>query len=56
MSVMSNICLEIEESLTKGSTPQQIAAQMNIPIDWVFATEANLMMDTQMVDSDGYEF
>jgi hypothetical protein len=45
MSKMSEIALEIQERLNNGDNPKWIAKIMNIPLDWVLATEANMTMN-----------
>ena len=51
---MSNIYQTIAEYLDQGDNPYRIASVLNIPLDWVLAEEANLLM-SQPVDLDTYD-
>lgn len=35
MSKMKDISIEIQEHLADGLTPAEVAAKMNVPIEWV---------------------
>lgn len=42
MSKMSDLMLEIEERLNAGESPQSIAKELDIPLEWVLVTEAEI--------------
>jgi len=42
MSKMNELHIMIQERLERGVSPKQIAILFDIPIDWVFAVEANM--------------
>lgn len=43
MSKMAEIMLDIEELLREGYKPVTVAAMLNVPVQWVYDTENNLM-------------
>ncbi len=45
MSKMSNISLDIQTCLEQGLDCKIIASKLNIPLDWVLAEEANIILD-----------
>jgi hypothetical protein len=52
MSKMNELHILIQERLERGISPRHIAALFDIPIDWVFAVEAN--MPSTIKDFDSY--
>jgi hypothetical protein len=46
MSKMSTLYLDISERLLHDIDPQKIAKSLGVPIDWVFAVEANMQLDS----------
>jgi hypothetical protein len=52
MSRMSNMVLEIQEMLYNGSTPEEIAETLGIPVRWVFEVEDNMSEISE--PSDGF--
>lgn len=43
MSKMGEIAFEIEEMLREGYKPTSIAGLLNVPIEWVYNVEEDLM-------------
>jgi hypothetical protein len=39
MSKMKDVSIEIQEYLADGLTPAEVAAKMNVPIEWVHEEE-----------------
>jgi hypothetical protein len=54
MSKMAELHMEINDALVSGYNPRLIASVLNIPLDWVLAEEANLLM-SHPVDLDTYD-
>ena len=54
MSKMAELHMEINDALASGYNPRLIAAALSIPLDWVLAEEANLLM-LHPVDVDTYD-
>lgn len=54
MSNMSELAIDIEEMLLDGIYPTAIARELNIPMDWVYAVQANMeSVDPDPGDMDG---
>lgn len=43
MSKMSEILIDIEEMLCEGLAPAEIARVLNVPVNWVYSTEQELL-------------
>lgn len=43
MSKMADLLIEVEERLKMGYAANEVAEQLNIPINWVIDTELELM-------------
>ena len=51
MSAMSELALEIEERLHKGLSADAIAQSLDIPLEWVLATEEAIFGEQGYDDS-----
>jgi len=54
MSKMAELHMEINDALASGYNLRLIAAALSIPLDWVLAEEANLLM-LHPVDLDTHD-
>lgn len=54
MSKMKDVSIEIQEYLADGLTPAEVAAKMNVPIEWVQEEERWLEWLHDGVEYDEY--